>query len=80
MFKQMRGVLTQLKPGEVHARAERPVRILLRTDSAAAAWAVESFLLPAGLSAGRRAEAAALLTREAEAAADSRFHLVLHEA
>ena len=79
MLKQIRGVLTQLKPGEVHARAERPVRILLRTDSAAAAWAVESFLLPASLSAARRAEAAALLTRERDAAADNRFHLVLHE-
>jgi hypothetical protein len=79
MFKQIRGVLAQLKPGEVHARAERPVRILLRTASPAAAEAVESFLLPAALSAGRRAEAAALLTREADAAVDSRFHMVLYE-
>lgn len=79
MLKQIRGVLTQLKPGEVRARAERPVRILLRTDSATAAGALEQFLLPAGLSAGRRAEAAVMLTRERDAAAGSRFHLVLYE-
>lgn len=79
MLKQIRSVLTQLKPGEVRARAERPVRILLRTASPASAEAVESFLLPAGLTAGRRAQAAAMLTRESEAAQGSRFHLVLYE-
>jgi hypothetical protein len=79
MLKQIRSVLTQLKPGEVRARAERPVRILVRTASPVSAEAVESFLLPAGLTAGRRAQAAALLTRESEAAQGSRFHLVLYE-
>ncbi len=79
MLKQIRGVLAQLKPGEVRARAERPVRILLRTASPAAAGAVERFLLPAGLTAERRAESVALLTREAEAAEGSRFHLVFYE-
>ena len=79
MLKQIRGVLAQLKPGEVRARAERPVRILLRTASPAAAVAVERFLLPAGLTAERRADSAAMLTREQEAAQGSRFHLVFYE-
>jgi hypothetical protein len=79
MLKQIRGVLAQLKPGDVRARAERRVGILVQTASPAAAEAVESFLVPAGLSSRRRAEAAALLTREADATADGRFHLVLYE-
>ncbi len=79
MLKQIRSVLAQLKPGEVRARAERPARILLRTASPAAAGAVERFLLPAGLTAERRAESAAMLTRESDAAQGSRFHLALYE-
>ena len=80
MLRQIRGVLAQLKPGEVRARAERPVRILLRTASPEAAAALESFLLDARLSSARRAEAASMLTREADAVQGRRFHLVLYEA
>ena len=80
MLRQIRGVLAQLKPGEVRARAERRVRILLRTSSTEAAEALESFLIDARLSSARRAEAVSLLTREPAAEQGSRFHLVLYEA
>jgi hypothetical protein len=78
-LKQIRGVLAQLKPGEIRERAERPVWILLRTASPAAAAAMERFLLPVGLTAERRADSATMLAREASAVQGGRFHLVFYE-
>jgi len=79
MLRQIRGVMAQLKPGEVRARAERPVRILLRSGSPASAAEVENYLLSAGLTPARRAEASIVLVREEDAAPGSRFHLVFFE-
>lgn len=79
MIKQIRSAIAQLSPDEIHARAERPVQILLQTASPSSATAVEDFLL-GGLGPARLAEARAHVEREEDAKPGSRFHLVLFEA
>lgn len=80
MLKQIRSAIAGLSPDEIQARAERPVRILLRTASPSSAVAVENCLLGGGLGPARLAEARALLRREEDVAPGSRFHIVLFEA
>jgi hypothetical protein len=80
MLKHIRSAIAQLSPDEIHARAERPVRILLQTASPSSAAAVENCLLGGGLGPVRLAEARSMLSREAEAEPGGRFHLVFFEA
>jgi hypothetical protein len=79
MLKQIRSAIAQLSPDEINARAQRPVRILLQTDSTAAAEAVEACLFGSALGPARLTEARSMLQREEDMAEGSRFHLVFFE-
>jgi len=79
MLTQIRRAIAQLNPDEINARAQRPLRILLQTDSTASAEAVESCLFGRALGPVRLQEARATLQREEDAAEGSRFHLIFFE-
>lgn len=79
MLKQIRSAIAQLSPDDINTRAQRPVRILLRTNSQGSAAAVEKLFLGAELGVARLAEARAMLRREEDEEDGSRFHLVLFE-
>ncbi len=80
MLKQIRSAIAQLSPDEINARAQRPVRILLQSDSTASAALVEECLFGNALGPKRLVEARSMLKREEDAEEGSRFHLVFFEA
>ena len=80
MLKQIRRAIAQLSPDEVYARAQRPVRILLRSSSTDSAVALEDCLLGNSLGPARLKEARLVLRREDEVEEGSRFHLIFFEA
>ena len=80
MLKQIRSAINQLSPDDINTRAQRPVRILLRTNSQGSVAAIERLFLGGELGPARLAEARAMLRREEDEEDGSRFHLVLFEA
>jgi hypothetical protein len=74
-FRQIKHALSNLKPAEVRAEADRPVRIGLIAASPETLGRMEAFLAPAHLSPQRRAQALRLLIRGGQDC-----DIVLHEA
>lgn len=71
--------LVSLNPGEIREQAERDLKILLLGRDGAATAALEDFLLPAGTSAGRRAEGLEALMRAGDPPSPAPIDLLLHE-
>src|SRR3954462_13270440 len=62
-LRQIKQALTNLNPAEVRELASRPVRVGLVASSQEALGRMESYLVPAHLTAPRRAEASRMLIR-----------------
>ena len=80
MLKQLRTAISQLKPEEVRAEAERPLRIILKAATPESAAALERCLMPAGFSAARREGSTASLVRFEEVERGSHYQLAFCEA
>src|SRR5215469_17456282 len=63
VLRQVRQALSNLNPADVRETANRPVRIGLIAPSAQLLGEMEAYLVPAHLSAQRRAESARMLIR-----------------
>lgn len=63
IFRQVKRVLSNLNPRDVCQVAERPLRVGVVAASAESLGRMETYLIPAHLSADRRAEAARMLVR-----------------
>ncbi len=77
-FPQLRQAISTLNPDEVRQMAERRVAISLTANQAHTYQAMADWLLPAGLSAAKRAEASKMIYLAGEADRPEKFDLEIY--
>jgi hypothetical protein len=80
LLKTVQSALLRLRPAEIRARAERPVRLAVRAPDMAEYEALRNFLIAPTLGPHRRTEAEQALVHESQAEPGTRFHLILYRA